>query len=120
MKNITLGIILMITCTFFTAFGEFLFKLSAKSFQWHPVSLLTNYTLILAFAIFFLGSVLLIIALRFGDLSVLYPFIALNFIWVMLISFWWLGEYINRFKIGAAILVVFGVVLIAKGGGESE
>jgi drug/metabolite transporter (DMT)-like permease len=116
MKNLRIGITLVIICTFLTALGEFLFKQSSESFQWDLVSLLTNYYLIFGFLVYGLGAILLILALKFGDLSVIYPFIALNFIWVMMISFWLLGENITKLKILAIIFVFFGVILIAKGG----
>ncbi len=78
-------------------------------------SLLINFYLILGLILCGAGSLLLIIALKFGDLSVIYPVVSLTFVWVMFISVWVLGEQINNFKIGAIIFIVFGVILIARG-----
>lgn len=113
-KNLKLGILIMLLCTFFTAAGQLFFKYSSESFQWN-LSLLTNYNLLLGFFLYGLGALLLIIALKFGDLSVIYPIVSLTFIWVMLISVWFLGEKITNFKIGAVIFIIFGVILIARG-----
>ncbi len=115
MKNLKLGILLMIICTLFTAVGQLFFKYGSVSFQWNLVGLITNYNLILGFAFYAIGAILLIIALKFGNLSVIYPFIALNFIWVMVISSLVLKEIINNFKIGAVILTIFGTILISRG-----
>jgi len=114
-KNLKLGILIMLLCTFFTATGQLFFKYSSESFQWNIISLLTNYNLILGFVIYGVGALLLIVALKFGDLSTIYPFVSLTFIWVMFISSWVLGEKINNFKIGAIVFIVFGVILIAGG-----
>jgi drug/metabolite transporter (DMT)-like permease len=114
MKNLKIGILLMIICTLFTGVGEFLFKRSSETFQWDILILLTNYQLILGFSVCTLGAILLIIALKFGNLSTLYPIIALNFIWVTLISFFFFAEEINHFKIWAIVFVIFGIVLIAR------
>ena len=59
-----------------------------------------------------MGALLLIVALKFGDLSKLYPFVSLTFIWVMILSVLALGEKLNSFKISAVILVISGIILI--------
>jgi drug/metabolite transporter (DMT)-like permease len=114
-KNTKLGIFIMLICTLFTASGQFFFKHSAKTFQWDIVSLLTNYNLILGGCFYAMGAFLLIIALKYGDLSVVYPFVSLTFIWVMLISSIFFNEIINNFKVGAVIFIIFGVALVGQG-----
>ena len=114
-KNTKLGIIIMLICTIFTASGQFFFKHSAKSFQWDIISLLTNYNLIFGAFFYAVGALLLIVALKYGDLSVVYPFVSLTFIWVMIISFIFFQEVINNFKVAAVIFIIFGVTLIARG-----
>jgi len=114
-NNLKLGIAIMILCTLFTAAGQLFFKYSSQTFEWNISSLITNYNLILGFVLYALGAGLLIIALKFGDLSVIYPFVSLTFIWVMIISVWFLGEKLNNFKFGAIIFIIFGVVMISRG-----
>jgi drug/metabolite transporter (DMT)-like permease len=113
MKSKTwIGIVIMLICTVFTAVGQLFFKYSSETFSFNFVSLITNYNLIIGFLFYGLGAFFLIIALKFGDLSKIYPFVALNFVWVLLLSFFVLGEKINSFKINAVILIIFGVILI--------
>jgi len=115
-NNKKLAIIIMLTCTIFTALGQLFFKYSSTTFEWNLISLITNYNLIIGFIFYGLGSVLLIVALKFGDLSMIYPIVSLNFVWVMLISAFVFGEVINSFKINAVILIMLGIVFIAGSG----
>lgn len=114
------GIFLMVICTAFTALGQLFFKYGSVNFSFNLYSLLTNYNLMLGFFLYGVGACLLIVALKFGNLSVLYPFVALNFVWVMLLSVFMLGERMNSFKINAVILIIFGVVLIGGSGSEDQ
>jgi drug/metabolite transporter (DMT)-like permease len=114
-KNLKLGITLMFICTLFTATGQLFFKYSSQTFEWNLLGLLTNYYLIFGFIVYGIGSVLLITALKFGDLSSIYPFVSLTFIWVMLISFFIFAEKINGFKIGAVVFIVLGIIAISGG-----
>jgi multidrug transporter EmrE-like cation transporter len=114
--KIKLGIGIVVICTLFTALGQLFFKYSSQSFELDIISLITNYNLIIGFFFYGLGAILLIIALRFGDLSVIYPFVSLTFVWVMIISALVFSEMINSFKINALILIILGIMLI--GGGE--
>jgi len=105
----------MVLCTFFTTVGQLFFKYGSVNFKFNILGLLTNYNLLLGFLFYGLGAVLLIVALKFGNLSTIYPLVALTFVWVMITSFFVLGEVINNFKIGAVTFIIFGVVLVVKG-----
>jgi uncharacterized membrane protein len=58
---------------------------------------------------------LFIPALKGGDLSVLYPFVALAYIWVSLLSVKFLGEKMNKFKWLGIALIIIGVSFIGIG-----
>ena len=115
-KNIKLGVLLMFACTIFTATGQYFFKQSSGNFTFNLLEIISNYPLILGFFFYGIGALLMMVAFKYGDLSKLYPFVSLNFIWVTLISILFLGEKLNSYKINAVILVIFGVILI---GGSS-
>jgi drug/metabolite transporter (DMT)-like permease len=114
-KDLKIGILIMFLCTLFTAVGQLFFKYGSVDFEWNLFALLTNYDLVVGFIFYAVGAMLLIMALKFGKLSILYPFVALTFIWVMLISVWFLGESLNNFKFGAMIFIVLGIILITGG-----
>ena len=110
------AIILVVFCTIFTSIGQLLWKIGADKLQINFFSLITNYPLILGFVSYAIGTVLLLMALKLGELSVLYPFISLSFIWVGMLSITFLGEIMTSLKWISIILIIMGVSLIGVGG----
>ena len=109
------AIILVVFCTIFTSIGQLLWKIGADKLQINFFSLITNYPLILGFVSYAIGTVLLLMALKLGELSVLYPFISLSFIWVGMLSIAFLGEIMTSLKWISIILIIMGVSLIGMG-----
>ena len=109
------AIILVVFCTLFTSIGQLLWKVGANRLQLDFFSLITNYPLILGFVSYAIGTVLLLMALKLGELSVLYPFISLSFIWVGMFSIAFLGEVMTNLKWASIILIIIGVSLIGIG-----
>jgi drug/metabolite transporter (DMT)-like permease len=62
----------------------------------------------------FLASLTWMAALAKFDLSHAYPFMSLSFIVVLLFSYLLLGEPISVYKVGGCLLIVMGIVLMAK------
>ena len=106
---------LVILATFVGAFGPILLKkASAKSLS-KVKSLMTNYHLFGGVSLYAIGTILFIPALKGGDLSILYPFVALAYVCVSLLSVKFLGEKMNSMKwIGIACIII-GVSLIGMG-----
>lgn len=111
----TWAIFLVAFCTLLTAGGQLLFKLGLNRFEMSFFGLITNYPLILGFIFYGLGAVLLVIALKYGELSVLYPVVALSFVWVAILSSTFLGESIGGVKIMGIVGIIIGVSLIGRG-----
>ena len=109
------AIILVVLCTIFTSVGQLFWKLGANRLQFDFFSLITNYPLILGFVSYAIGTVLLLSALKLGELSALYPFVSLSFIWVSMLSIAFLGEIMTSLKWIAIILIIFGVSMIGMG-----
>ena len=105
----------MIFCTLFTALGQIFFKYGSQNFSLSVSGILLNYHLLGGFFFYGVGSLLLIIALRYGDLSLLYPFVSLTFLWVLIISTIIFHETLNEFKIAAFIMIIYGVIFISGG-----
>ena len=63
--------------------------------------------------IYILGSVIFIIALKGGELSVLYPLVGLSYIWTYFYSIIFLKEKITFSKWLGIILVVLGVFFVS-------
>ena len=55
------------------------------------------------------------LALRDGQLSVLYPIIALTYVWVTILSPMFFNDVINAYKVIGVGLIVVGVSFIGLG-----
>ena len=97
------------------AFGPILLKKASAKRLSKIKSLATNYHLFGGVSLYGIGTVLFIPALKGGELSVLYPFVALSYIWVSLLSVKFLGEKMNRTKWIGIALIIIGVTFIGIG-----
>lgn len=104
---------MVILCTAFTSVGQILWKIGAgKIAELSVIALLTNWALLLGFVSYGIGAVLLVLALRNGELSVLYPIVATSYVWVSLLSMKFLGETMNAWKWSGVAVILAGVVLV--------
>ncbi|MDO8480427.1 MAG: EamA family transporter [Nanoarchaeota archaeon] len=97
------------------AMGPLYMKRASASFTFHPKAMLNNKNLLLGILFYALGTLLFIPALRGGELSVLYPVVALVYVWVPLLSIKFLGEKMNTMKWTGVALIILGVSLIGLG-----
>lgn len=70
--------------------------------------------LMAGYTLYGLSTLLLVFALRDGDLSVLWPVIALSYAWVTMISPLLFPERLNGFKIAGVTLVILGVGVLGR------
>ena len=115
MKKKYKGIALMLICTLFTAFGQFFQKKGTEILILDFFSLITNYYLILGLGLYGIGAFILIFALRYGEINVLYPIISLTFVWVTFLSVMFLGESTSTTQLLGIGIILSGVVFINKG-----
>lgn len=109
------AISLVIFATLVGAFGPILLKKASAKKLSSIKSLSTNYHLFGGVALYALGTMLFIPALKGGDLSVLYPLVSVAYIWVSLLSVKFLGEKMNKFKWFGIALIIMGVSFIGIG-----
>lgn len=76
--------------------------------------ILTNLPLFGGLACYGISTILLVLALRYGELSVLYPIIALTYVWVTMLSVGLLGESMNVYKLAGLTLIVLGVGVLGR------
>ena len=118
MKKIHLKpIILVICCTIFTSLGQILWKFGSKDIS-GIYSIITNVPILLGFLSYAIGAVLLIVALKYGDLSLVYPFVALSFIWVNIASIFLFNEAVSIINWIGVLIILLGVSLIGYGSGK--
>jgi multidrug transporter EmrE-like cation transporter len=114
------AISLVFCCTLFNAAGQILIKHGANSLANADLlttilGLVRNPFLIFGFGLYGVSLIFLVTALREGELSVLYPVIALSYVWVTILSVALFHESINSFKLIGISTIVLGVVVIGRG-----
>lgn len=113
-KDFLIAIVLMIIVTFLISAGQLLIKKGVSEIS--DFYSLLNLSLLAGFFIYFIALVVMLIALKKGEVSVLYPIMALSYIWILFLSFIFLGEQMNNLKIIGTIIIFVGVSLIGMGG----
>jgi len=108
----TIGLVLF--CAFLGALGQLLFKLGSASVSVNILSWFTNWKVLLGMTLYGISAVLFIVALKHGNLSVLYPLIATSYIWVALFATRFLGEPFSPLKWLGIALIAGGASLIVK------
>ncbi len=94
-------------------------KVGMTHFQLDVMALLTNYALLAGYVLYGINTLMLVLALKDGELSMLYPIIALTYVWVTLLSYLVLHENPNVFKNIGIVTIVVGVAVLGRGGKKS-
>ncbi|MBI3693470.1 MAG: hypothetical protein HY238_01330 [Acidobacteria bacterium] len=111
---------LVFLCTLSGAAAQILMKHGANHITGAGlIGILTNLPLLSGYCVYGVNTLLMVLALRRGHLSVLYPIIALTFVWVTILSpRFFPQDHLNPFKIAGVALIVSGVSLIGLGSRE--
>jgi len=117
MKTKPFAIVLVFLDTIITSVALILLKSAAASFSFNLISMLTNFNLIGGLSLFALAAVLLLIAFKNGELSVLYPVIAASYIWVSILSpIFFLTDSMNLVKWVGVFFILIGITALGTGG----
>ena len=111
MKMQSKGIVLMIISALATCTGQLMWKLASTNG--------TNLFLIaIGFVLYGTGAILMIIAFRYGEISVLQPMLSIGFVFSLLLAVVVLHEMINISKIAGILLIVCGMIVLSLSGKE--
>lgn len=100
------GIILMLISSICVCIGQLLWKLAANE------SILL---LLAGFALYGIGALVMIVAYKFGELSVLQPMLSMNYVISIFLAAVVLKESITALKFIGVLIIITGVVMIAGG-----
>jgi multidrug transporter EmrE-like cation transporter len=115
----SIGLVLL--CTLFGAAAQMLIKTGANRLvSASAIEMLRNPHVFAGYALYGISTVLLILALRDGELSILYPVISLTYVWVTLLSVVVLNETVNPLRLGGLVLIILGVALLGKNGEKQK
>jgi drug/metabolite transporter (DMT)-like permease len=101
--------------TLLCAVAQILFKKGSAHFLLDPIAILTNVPLIVGLILYGGFTLSMVLALRQGELSMLYPIISLSYVWVTLLSYTILGEKPNLYKNIGITVIVIGVAVLGRG-----
>ena len=115
------ALFIVVCCTLIGATAQVLIKSGANhlthaGFIGAIVGMLTNPPLLFGYCLYGVFAALLVYALRYGELSILYPVIALTFVWVSIISVVVFHESMNPIKVVGVVFIVTGVAVLGRGG----
>ena len=115
-----MGYIYVILTILFTTYGQLVLKWRMINKPDIPIGfrdkikfMFTLYSDLWILSAFF-ASISWMLAVKNFELSKVYPFMGLNFILVMFLSYSFLGEQINLNKIGGVFLIILGLIFISK------
>lgn len=110
----TIGLVML--CTVFGAAAQYFIKMSGMQMTaFSMAALFANLNLWVGLSLYGISTGLMILALRDGELSLLYPVISLTYVWVTVISFTVFHESIGASKIAGIAVICIGVALLGKG-----
>lgn len=102
-KQNQLGIVFMVCASLFTALGQLLWKLSDGE---------VSFFLFGGLFLYGIGAILMIIAFRFGSLSVLHPLLSLSYVFAILLGQYVLQETLSFLNYVGILFIIFGSILI--------
>lgn len=104
------GIALMLFSSLCVCLGQLFWKLASTGDSTNIVYLLCG------FIVYGIGAVVMILAYRYGSLSVLQPMLASNYVFAPLIAKIVLDEAVSLTRIFGIFVIIVGILLI--GGGD--
>jgi drug/metabolite transporter (DMT)-like permease len=107
---------LVFCCTLIGATAQLVLKTGANQLaEPNLLAMATNLTLLGGLSLYGISTVLLVLALRDGELSLLWPVIALTYVWVTLLSLVVFHERVNPIKLAGVAIIVVGVAVLGRG-----
>jgi uncharacterized membrane protein len=115
--------VVVASCTILGAVAQILIKVgmdhlnpTAKGLVPLLLAMITDVPLVAGYACYGLFTLAMVLALREGELSKLFPIIALTYVWVTLLSYWLLKDTPNWYKNIGIVTIVVGVGILGQGG----
>ena len=106
-----ISIVLAVVSSLLGATGMLFFKLGSKKVSLKIKDWVTNWRVILGLFLYVVALVSLIIAMKSGDLSIVYPLYAFSYVWVAFYSKRFLKEKISWVNWAGIFVIVLGIAL---------
>ena len=103
------SILLVFACTILGSAAQLLIKTGMSHFSPHISALITNLPLIAGYTLYGINTLMMVLALKNGEMSLLYPIIALTYVWTTLLK-----EPSNVYKDVGILTIVLGVAVMGR------
>lgn len=100
------GILLIVISALCTSFGQLFWKIGVDKSIW---------IILLGFILYGVGALTMIIAFKFGELSILHPLMCIGYIFALINGFLFLKERISFLQFVGIVIIIIGVIFIARG-----
>jgi len=116
MKPLIRASILALIAALLSATSQIILKFASATFEFSVEGILFNIPLIIGFGLLGVTAFLFLYALKFGELTVLYPLLATSYIWVVLASpLIFPSDSFSVVKFIGVAFIICGVTAIARG-----
>ncbi|MGO9259526.1 MAG: hypothetical protein ACLQU1_24925 [Bryobacteraceae bacterium] len=113
------SVLLISSCTLISAAAQILMKIGMSHVtKLDPIALAANLPLVAGYALYGVFCLMMILALRQGELSLIYPIISLAYVWVTVLSYFIFHDTINPLKLAGIVAVMTGVAMLGRQGPE--
>jgi multidrug transporter EmrE-like cation transporter len=113
------SVLLISFCTLISAAAQILMKVGMSHVtKLDPIALATNVPLVAGYALYGVFCLMMILALRQGELSLIYPIISLAYVWVTVLSYFIFHDSINPLKLTGIVTIMTGVAMLGRQGPE--
>ena len=112
--------LLVVCCTIIGAAAQVLIKKGAGALGENPtmvqaaLAMLLTPALFAGYSLYGISTVLLVLALRHGQLSLLYPVFAMTYVWVTILSVVVFHESMNPYKLAGIVTIVAGIAVLGR------
>ena len=108
------AIILVLIVSLGNGIGSVFFKKAAEQYR-NIWKLILNPLFIIGVIIYGVAAMLYVVALKHGDITILYPLAAMQYVWVCVLAVIVLKEKMNALKWAGVMLIVAGAAFIGFG-----
>lgn len=111
---------MVLVCTFIGAAAQVFIKKGTAVLGVHPsmmetaIGIFTTRLLFEGYFLLGISTVLLVLALRQGELSLLYPVFTLTYVWVTVLSMIVFHDTMNVFKVAGIATIIAGVGVLGR------
>lgn len=110
------AIFLVIVCTLFTSLGQLFWKAGVQRIDLSALLTVLNFPFFLGTIAYGVGTLLMLLAFRHGELSLLSPIFATSYVWVSLVSpLFYPADSMNGWKWLGVLTILIAVAILSRG-----